>query len=821
MSAVQSENTPLESHAELQNGFSDNEFDSELEFDSDELASYEGDWAESAQDFTKKYNKLRNSIQNHKTLRSSAAPLDSAQTSKKLPSFQASVPSENTADHHNLGHLSGYHGNHYDIKSQLTAKFANRINLDTYAKPIVPSNYASTRVGNKKSFGANKGQVTDRANRATTEQVLDPRTRMILFKILNQGIVYEINGSINTGKEANVYHALTGDGLHRAIKVYKTSILIFKDRDRYFTGEYRFRSGYSRHNPRKMVKLWAEKEMRNLKRIHQAGIPCPEPLTLRQHVLVMEFLGDSQGWPYPRLKDATIKPSRFPKLYFQIITYMRLMYHVCKLVHADLSEYNLLYNKSKLFVIDVSQSVEHDHPYALDFLRSDCSNINDFFRRNGVLTIGLRKLFDFITDPFIGKTPAEFEPDLSKVYLEAQEMDPLEKPKQEHDDLVFKQSFIPRNLNEVLEYERDVDKLAKGNTQDMLYIKMTGLDLSSEQEQNTLAPKQESNTPSLQDSEKAVPNTNKNNASAVPSVNDPSVRESKKVHFEDQNLSVNNDKTDDCSLGNQSSSTSATQNENTDPSIATELHFDKVDAAEATVLDSSPDKLSMENIQKGDESALKHLELDEQRVKSTDQRDGSDKKGETSNNKGSQKGKKFADKEKKREHKKLVKLEKREKRKTKIPKAVKKRKEQTSGGNRISKSPLSLPNFFSISLLIIKNVLLKDLYFGLILESIKPQQIRPKLFSKNLSKSLLFGNAHLYITFDDLSHNSGIVMFQTDNDFEKVLKDVTGILRNMRCVTLDLSLKLYNLKLLETVLTLIKKLNITYRQTLFEMAGLW
>jgi len=45
-----------------------------------------------------------------------------------------------------------------------------------------------------------------------------------------------------------------------------------------------------------MVKLWAEKEMRNLKRLWQSGIPCPEPLVLRLHVLVMSFLGDKNGW---------------------------------------------------------------------------------------------------------------------------------------------------------------------------------------------------------------------------------------------------------------------------------------------------------------------------------------------------------------------------------------------------------------------------------------------------------------------------------------------------------------------------------------------
>ena len=48
---------------------------------------------------------------------------------------------------------------------------------------------------------------------------------------------------------------------------------------------------------------------------------------------------------------------------------MRQLYHVARLVHADLSEYNVLVHKGELVVIDVSQSVELDHPRALDFLR--------------------------------------------------------------------------------------------------------------------------------------------------------------------------------------------------------------------------------------------------------------------------------------------------------------------------------------------------------------------------------------------------------------------------------------------------------------------
>jgi RIO kinase 1 len=45
-----------------------------------------------------------------------------------------------------------------------------------------------------------------------------------------------------------------------------------------------------------MVRLWAEKELRNLRRLRGAGIPCPEPLEVRENVLVMGFLGNREGW---------------------------------------------------------------------------------------------------------------------------------------------------------------------------------------------------------------------------------------------------------------------------------------------------------------------------------------------------------------------------------------------------------------------------------------------------------------------------------------------------------------------------------------------
>lgn len=131
-----------------------------------------------------------------------------------------------------------------------------------------------------------------------------------------------------------------------------------------------------------MVRTWAEKEMRNLARLVSAGLPTPPPLILRDHILVMAFVG-RDGVAAPRLKDASISSERMPALYMQLVTDVRTMYQQCRLVHADLSEYNLLYHEGRLWIIDVSQSVDLDHPRCFDFLREDLLHVNSFFARKG------------------------------------------------------------------------------------------------------------------------------------------------------------------------------------------------------------------------------------------------------------------------------------------------------------------------------------------------------------------------------------------------------------------------------------------------------
>ncbi|KAK6706808.1 hypothetical protein SNK03_007750 [Fusarium graminearum] len=428
----QTEEIPRELQAQRDDGAALENQDDENDFDDifDDNDFDDNDWSADAGDLTKSYNRQRNTNE--------GAALRSNQQKPTANTF-ASV----------------------DDQVSALSKHAAKIRLDSVKQD------------------ASDSKDKDKADRATSDQVLDQRTRMILLQMINRGFVSEVHGAISTGKEANVYGAVllddsTGEATQRAIKVYKTAILSFKDRERYITGEHRFKSGFDKGNNRKMVKLWAEKEFRNLRRIYNSGIPCPEPISLKLHVLVMGFLGDRKGWAYPRLRDATLTgddiDQQWHKLYIQLLGIMRKIYQVCRLVHADLSEYNILYHKGKLYIIDVSQSVEPDHPRSLEFLRMDIKNVGDFFRRKGVDTLADRAIFNFITAPEGPVEEPEMEKAIDVLYENRADVTGEDNAAQEEvDNEVFRNQYIPQTLEQVYDIEKDAQRVGQGQGNDLVY----------------------------------------------------------------------------------------------------------------------------------------------------------------------------------------------------------------------------------------------------------------------------------------------------------------------------------------------------------------
>lgn len=254
-----------------------------------------------------------------------------------------------------------------------------------------------------------------------------------------------------------------------------------------------------------MVKTWAEKELRNLKRLQVAGIPSPEPYLLKSHVLIMEFLG-SQGWCAPRLKDANLTYEELISCYRSLAIDMRRLFQDCNLVHGDLSEYNLLWHENRIRIIDVSQSVEQSHPFASEFLRKDVSNVTDFFMKKG-LEIGggggggnlLSKfdLFQFIIEkepvnplanrsfnspeemislPEYGEYLRKLEDKLDELLAsgrggswQEERGEEGEGVDREVEEAVFLQSFIPTRLSEISNPYKEMELLQKKGAREKVY----------------------------------------------------------------------------------------------------------------------------------------------------------------------------------------------------------------------------------------------------------------------------------------------------------------------------------------------------------------
>lgn len=459
-------------------------------------------------DFTKQYNRARQ-------MATALQPSGGALPAVNRPRARAARPAGAEAATDDAGAQTGTHANKTAAQIAALSQYAERIHVDSAYDPSRAAGGSVDARVPRKTNRQDVGRRKDKADRATVQQVLDPRTLLILYKMIRRELLTEINGCISTGKEANVYHATTpaaegGVPGSAAVKIYKTSILVFKDRDRYVSGEFRFRHGYARHNPRKMVRLWAEKEMRNLKRLVHAGLRAPAPIELRDHVLVMEFLGDADGWSSPRLKDAesVIAGDEWARLYRELVVMVRLMYQRCRLVHADLSEYNLLLHEGHLWIIDVSQSVEHDHPHAFDFLREDIAHIDAYFEKRGVPTLGLRQTFHFVVrdaprtrggvagiekfmhgdaqiDEAVTARSDAVVTDNSEAALEAEVAALMEQALEEpethvdaahHEESVFRQSYLPRTLDEICDPERDTDVVQAGGVSSLIYAGVTGLD---------------------------------------------------------------------------------------------------------------------------------------------------------------------------------------------------------------------------------------------------------------------------------------------------------------------------------------------------------
>src|SRR4030042_3995390 len=169
-------------------------------------------------------------------------------------------------------------------------------------------------------------------DRKTQDEVFDKYTLSTIEKLISDKIIDILDFPISTGKEGNVFRAITPKKKFVAVKIYRTSNLTFKHISEYIIGDPRFKNFHK--NNKDIVHIWTKKEFKNLEKLKKIGVKAPKPIVFADNVLVMQYIGDSRH-AAPMLKDIIVENPK--EIFDAIINNISLMYKKGRLVHSDLS----------------------------------------------------------------------------------------------------------------------------------------------------------------------------------------------------------------------------------------------------------------------------------------------------------------------------------------------------------------------------------------------------------------------------------------------------------------------------------------------------
>lgn len=205
------------------------------------------------------------------------------------------------------------------------------------------------------------------------ENVFDKKTKRNIFKLASDGYFEELGEPIALGKEANVFTARREDDSFVVVKIYRVENGNFNKMYRYISGDKRFDT--IQNHRRKIVFSWVKREYRNLM-LARDHVNVPTPYEFKDNILVMELIGDRRI--APQLKDAY--PDNDDMFFKRSIRQIRGLIKA-GLVHADLSQFNILNFKDKPVFIDMGQATPLDSMNASDLFERDLRNFKKFYSK--------------------------------------------------------------------------------------------------------------------------------------------------------------------------------------------------------------------------------------------------------------------------------------------------------------------------------------------------------------------------------------------------------------------------------------------------------
>ena len=204
---------------------------------------------------------------------------------------------------------------------------------------------------------------------------------LALHALTKRGTVSALGSLIGEGKESVVHEAL---GLCPvAIKFHRVGLRSFssaRTKREYMPEEghcpWIFASSRS-----------AEREFAALTALHPK-VSVPVPVGRNRHAVVMSLVAG------PNLNRCTVEDPA--GMLGEILDNIRSAYHA-GIIHADLSEFNVMVEEGRCIIIDWPQWVEADHPNADQIVRRDVENILAYFLRKYQVTYQLEDALQCVT----------------------------------------------------------------------------------------------------------------------------------------------------------------------------------------------------------------------------------------------------------------------------------------------------------------------------------------------------------------------------------------------------------------------------------------
>lgn len=203
--------------------------------------------------------------------------------------------------------------------------------------------------------------------------------------LVKAGVLQAFGKPLGVGKEADVYDALTPEGKRIAVKFHRLGRISFR--------QTRRKRSYSHQHASWLYqsRLAAEKEFQALKLVFQCTVAVPEPLGQNRHVLAMGIIEGAELAEWKEVPNPK-------KVLNEILRNIRKAYLKAGVIHADLSEYNVILKPNMhILIIDWPQYVTREHPNAQQLLTRDVKNILNYFKRKRMLKVRIKEACAYVT----------------------------------------------------------------------------------------------------------------------------------------------------------------------------------------------------------------------------------------------------------------------------------------------------------------------------------------------------------------------------------------------------------------------------------------